>query len=321
MSDDHQDRLDFLYGRLNYERVGMPRVPTELRLGRMRRLLRRLGDPHKAFPVVHVAGTKGKGSTSAMIAAALTASGVRTGLFCSPHLHALEERFSIDGAAATPAELVGTDRPGAAHRRRPGPGARRQPPPGLDLLRDHDRDGPAPLRPPRRPGPSCWRSAWGGGSTRPTSCGPAVSVITNISFDHTKQLGSTLAAIAREKAGIIKRGRPTVSGETGDEAGAVIRQAALDRRSLMRKIGHDFRYDYLAPVPPLDRPTPGRVAVRTWATDWGTIDLPLLGEHQARNAAVALATLDVLAGQGLVVSRPDVETRVQSRSAGRLGWR
>src|SRR3954470_22753109 len=99
MPDDYQDSLAFLYGRLNYERVGMPRIPSELRLGRMRRLLRRLGDPHDALGVVHVAGTKGKGSTSAMIAAALTAAGYSTGLFCSPHLQRLEERFNIDGRA------------------------------------------------------------------------------------------------------------------------------------------------------------------------------------------------------------------------------
>src|SRR5580698_2754980 len=104
MPDDYQDRLDYLYGRLNYERLGMPKGSAELRLGRMRRLLRRLGDPHEALKIIHVAGTKGKGSTSAMLAASLTASGVKTGLFCSPHLHRLEERFRVDGVEATPEE-------------------------------------------------------------------------------------------------------------------------------------------------------------------------------------------------------------------------
>src|SRR3954452_22575342 len=106
MSDAYKPSLDCLYGRLNYERVGMPRIPAELRLGRVRRLLRRLGDPHEALRIVHVAGTKGKGSTAAMVAASLSASGVRTGLFCSPHLHRLEERFTVDGQAAAPEELV-----------------------------------------------------------------------------------------------------------------------------------------------------------------------------------------------------------------------
>jgi len=75
MLDEYQDHLDFLYGRLNYEWVGMPRIPTELRLGRMRRLLKGLGDPHLGLRVIHIAGTKGKGSTAALMAAALTASG------------------------------------------------------------------------------------------------------------------------------------------------------------------------------------------------------------------------------------------------------
>src|ERR1700674_5300048 len=106
MPDDYVESLEFLFGRLNYERVGMPRIPAELRLGRMRRLLRRLGDPQEALRIIHVAGTKGKGSTSAMLAAALSAAGVRTGLSCSPHLHRLEERFTIDGRDISPEELV-----------------------------------------------------------------------------------------------------------------------------------------------------------------------------------------------------------------------
>ena len=106
MHDDYQDRLDYLYGRLNYEWVGMPRIPAELRLGRMRRLMRRLGDPHLGLRVIHIAGTKGKGSTAAMMAASLTASGIRTGLYCSPHLHRLEERYCIDGRPASSDELI-----------------------------------------------------------------------------------------------------------------------------------------------------------------------------------------------------------------------
>ncbi|MDE2508562.1 MAG: bifunctional folylpolyglutamate synthase/dihydrofolate synthase, partial [Planctomycetota bacterium] len=94
MTDAYQDSLDFLFGRLNYERQVMPRSPGELRLGRMRRLLRLLGDPQRDLRIVHVAGTKGQGSTAAMIAAAISASGVRAGLFSSPHLHRLEERYN-----------------------------------------------------------------------------------------------------------------------------------------------------------------------------------------------------------------------------------
>ena len=104
---EYKECLDFLFGRLNYERVGMPRKGSgDLRLGRMRRFFRELGDPQEAFKIVHVAGTKGKGLTSAMLAAALSAGGLKTGLFCSPHLERLEERFTVDGKAAGPNELV-----------------------------------------------------------------------------------------------------------------------------------------------------------------------------------------------------------------------
>ncbi len=106
MLSDYQERLDYLYGRLNYEWLGMPRIPAELKLGRMRRLLRQLGDPHLDLPIIHIAGTKGKGSTAAMMASVLSASGVRTGLYSSPHLHRLEERFTVDGRAAEEEEVV-----------------------------------------------------------------------------------------------------------------------------------------------------------------------------------------------------------------------
>ncbi len=103
--DDYRDCLDYLYGRLNYEWLGMPRSSGQLRLGRMRRLLRRMGDPHLGLRIIHVAGTKGKGSTSAMIAARLSASGVaRAVLFAAPR-H-LEERFHGRPKPASASELI-----------------------------------------------------------------------------------------------------------------------------------------------------------------------------------------------------------------------
>jgi dihydrofolate synthase/folylpolyglutamate synthase len=305
MTEDYQQSLEFLYGRLNYERLGMPRIPSELRLGRMRRLLRRLGDPHRALRIVHVAGTKGKGSTSAMIASALSASGIRTGLFCSPHLHTIEERFSVDGREATPSELIVLteairpivsaldDEQNASHHRGP---TFFEVTTAMGLLHFARKEVGAVVL----------EVGMGGRLDSTNVVRPVVSVVTSISFDHTRQLGSTLAAIAREKAGIFKRGRPVVSGEKGDEAGTVIRQVALERGCRLVEIGGDFRYDYEIPAQPLAQPTAGRVAVRTWSTDWGSLELPLLGAHQAHNAAVALATLDVLAGEGLIVGRDAV---------------
>jgi dihydrofolate synthase / folylpolyglutamate synthase len=307
MRQNYQDRLDYLYGRLNFEWSGMPRSSAQLRLGRMRRLLRRMGDPHLEYPIIHVAGTKGKGSTSAMIAAALTAAGVHTGLYCSPHLHRLEERFTIDGSPASEAELVAL----------------------VDVVREAVEALETESDPLGQRGSTFFEitTAMGllhfarrkvkavvlevglGGRLDSTNVvHPAISVITSISFDHTRQLGNTLGLIAGEKAGILKRGRPGLIGVRGDEPLESIRLAARKRRSPLRELDSDFSYESIPPLPPLTQPTTGQVAVRTWRTNWETLEVPLLGAHQAHNAAVALAALDLLAEvePSLAVSRDDV---------------
>jgi dihydrofolate synthase/folylpolyglutamate synthase len=307
MDTEYQDRLDYLYSRLNYEWVGMPRIPAELRLGRMRRLMRRLGDPHLGQQIIHIAGTKGKGSTAAMMAAALAASGVRTGLYCSPHLHRLEERFTVDGKPASVAELVAlVDEVREAVE-------------SLDLDDPHHASRRSTffeittamglLHFARRGvGAVVLEVGLGGRLDSTNVVHPMLSIVTSISFDHTRQLGNTLASIATEKAGIFKRGRPAVTGVRTGEAQEAIRRVATRRRCPLRELGADFRFDTAPPKLPVARPTPCQVAVRTWRTDWGTLSLPLLGPHQAHNASVALAGLDVLAEEqpGLTVSRDDV---------------
>ncbi len=124
---------------------------------------------------------------------------------------------------------------------------------------------------------------------------PVLSIITSISFDHTRQLGNTLALIATEKAGILKRNRPAISGVREIEARLAIGRIANQRRCRLMELDGAFAFESIAPEPPLSRPTTGFVATRTWRTDWGTIRLPLLGPHQAHNAAVAMAALDLLA--------------------------
>jgi dihydrofolate synthase/folylpolyglutamate synthase len=102
----YAEAVAYLERRINYEVVGLPDA-TELRLGRMLALLARLGDPHRRYRVVHVAGTKGKGSTATMIAALLRATGARVGLHLSPHLDRVEERMSVDGHIPSPEEFAG----------------------------------------------------------------------------------------------------------------------------------------------------------------------------------------------------------------------
>ncbi len=296
MADRYLSRLDALYGRLNYERSGMPRS-SDLRLGRMRRFLRHLGDPHRNLRIIHVAGTKGKGSTATLIAAALSGSGVRTGLFTSPHLHRLEERFQIDGRPIEPdalSDLIDVIWP------------------AVQAMDDLDAD-PSPRRPltffeittamglvhfaRQKTGAVVLEVGLGGRLDSTNVVRPLVSVITSISYDHTRQLGNTLSAIASEKAGILKRQGVAVSGVAGLDARAAIQSVAKQRQVRLHALGVDFQTRYQAPSFPVATPTPGTLEVQTWRRHWGPLSVPLLGSHQARNAAVALATLDALADQ------------------------
>ena len=314
MPDDYQASLDYLYGRLNYERLGMPKGSAELRLGRMRRLLRRLGDPHEGLRIVHVAGTKGKGSTSAMIASALTASGVKTGLFCSPHLHRLEERFRVDGREATPDELVGLVDAVRPEVEALDAGDRHYALRGATFFEVTAAMGLLHFA-RENAGAVVLEVGMGGRLDSTNVVRPALAVITTISFDHTRQLGSTLGAIAGEKAGILKRGVPAISGVRGDEPREAIHRVARRRGARLREVDVDFRCEYLPPERPITRPTPGQVAVRTWRRAWPELTLPMLGAHQGHNAAVALASLDALAEQGLTIEPGDV-----ARGFAGLSW-
>lgn len=293
-ADAYPASLAYLYERLNYERVGMPRQSADLQLHRMRRLLRALGDPQRGLKIVHIAGTKGKGSTAAMIAAALQGAGLRTGLFCSPHLHRIEERFRIDDQDARPADLVDlveTLRPvvadldarGSLHGRPPVTFFELTTAMGLLHFARNQADVVV------------FEVGMGGRLDSTNVVRPVVSVLTSISFDHTRQLGNTLGAIAREKAGIIKRGRSVVSGVRGAEAREQIRRIAAARSSKLYELDTDFDYEFQPPSSESGTgPRGGRVAVRTWRRQWGALAVPLLGPHQAQNAATALAALDVL---------------------------
>src|SRR6202453_2512070 len=232
MRNNDQERLDYLYSRLNYERRGMPRAPRELRLSRMRRLLRRLGDPHSRLKIIHVAGTKGKGSTAAMMAAALTASGGRTALYCSPHLHALEERFQMAGKPATIGEcaaLVDDVREAVERLERGDP---RHAERGSTFFEITTAMGLLHFA-RRHVGAVGLEVGMGGRLDSTNVVHPELSIITSISFDHTRQLGNTLAEIATEKAGILKRGRPAISGAREPEPRRAIRRARQERHCVL----------------------------------------------------------------------------------------
>jgi dihydrofolate synthase/folylpolyglutamate synthase len=235
-------------------------------------------------------------------------------LFCSPHLHRLEERFRIDGVEATPeelVELVDAVRPAvealdAGDRHYVHRGATFFEVTAAMGLLHFARQGV---------GAVVLEVGMGGRLDSTNVVRPILGVITTISFDHTRQLGSTLGAIAGEKAGILKRGRPAVIGVRGDEAREAIHRVAKLRGTTLREIDVDFTYEYQPPELPLTRPTPGSVRVTTWRRRWPSVTLPMLGSHQGQNAAVALASLDALAEQGFAVEPEDV-----ARGFAGLSW-
>jgi len=303
----------FLFGRIDYERARtMPYRSRTFKLDRMRELLDRLGNPQRALPAVHVAGTKGKGSTAAMIGAVLRASGYRTGVFTSPHLDRLEERLAVDGQPCTEAELVALVEQLVAPVRAMDEAAGRRSPP---------EDGPtyfevvtamAMLHFARRKVDLAVLEVGLGGRLDSTNvCRPLVSAITSISLDHTRQLGDTLESIAGEKAGIIKPGVPVVSGVTDPGPREVIREACRRLGSRLVELGVDFDVDYRPPLR-LDR-APAMASIDFRQTTPGAetecrgVSVSLPGRHQAANAAVALAALAEVRRSGRTI--PDEAIR------------
>jgi dihydrofolate synthase/folylpolyglutamate synthase len=292
--------INFLMGRINYEKVPiLPYAERHLKLDRMRQLLTRLGNPDAGLPIIHVAGTKGKGSTSAMIAGILQAAGYRTGLFSSPHIERIEQRFAINGQAMLSEQLVEL-----VEQLRPVVRAMDRLPPSqanhslsptyfelttaLALIHFAQRQVDVAIL----------EVGLGGRLDSTNVCLPVVTVITSISLDHTRQLGNSLAEIASEKAGIIKPGVPLLCGELGSEPRQVI--VSMARKQGCRRIaaGEDFRYDYRPPrFLPHDDPL-GRLDFAGDLLQLRDVPLRLLGRHQADNGALALATACELRHQG-----------------------
>ncbi len=293
----YPEALNFWLGRINYEQRGMPADLSDLKLERMRTLLRRLGNPEQSLRIVHIAGSKGKGSSAAMLATVLQKAGYRTGLFTSPHLCRPEERVQVDGAPISSAELVPLMR--ELELAEPGVVAQEGLPPTFfeiitALAFVHF------VR--RRVEIAVVEVGLGGRFDSTNVCTPLLSVITSISLDHTQQLGKTPVAIAREKAGIIKPGRPTISGATDAEVQEVIAEIAARNGSPLRVLSRDISFEHEpAWMSPQESRLP-RVRVRTRKRVWPVLELGLLGEHQAANAAVVVASIEELQTQGLKIA-------------------
>jgi dihydrofolate synthase/folylpolyglutamate synthase len=290
----YQAARDFWYGLINFEHRAP--TPADLKLDQMRALLRRLGDPHRRLRILHIAGSKGKGSTAAMLAAILRRAGYRTGLFTSPHLCRVEERFLVDGEPISRDELTALldEVRRAIQRDQPEAQARAGAPTFFEVA-----TAVGFLHFVRRRVDAAVIEVGLGGRLDSTNvCDPVAALITSISFDHTRQLGNRLASIAAEKAGIVKPRRPALSGAVVPEARAVIERVCRERGAPLRQLGVDFHYRYEPGEISAQVTRPARVQVTTLRHRWPILDLNLLGEHQAANAAVVVACVELLREKG-----------------------
>lgn len=266
--------IQFLYGRIDYERMSASLSASDFKLDRMRHLLERLENPQDDVPVVHIAGTKGKGSTAAMISSILRAGGHSVGLFTSPHLERYEERIQIDGEMIDSPDLVELVSQLS------------------DVTRqiDAQTDG---LNPTffelttalawlwfrkRQVDIAVLEVGLGGRLDSTTVCQPEVCILTTVSRDHMHVLGSRLSEIAAEKAGIIKPGIPVVSGVTAPEAQVVIERVAA---------AHN------APLTCIDSVSSGDMPEQMFPGVSG-----FQGQHQQQNKAVAVAAARELRTRG-----------------------
>ncbi len=295
---NYAEALAYINSFINAEKSpDFSRLARLYNLDRISRLLYRLGNPHRNLKVVHVAGSKGKGSTATFIASILTRAGFKTGLFTSPHLVTPRERCRIDSepiSASAFAECVNRLKP------------------EIEVVSEIDGIGDVSFFEIYTALAFTYFADEGtdfavievglGGRLDATNIvSPLVSVITQISLEHTAILGNTHEAIAKEKAEIIKTNRPVVIAPQSAEAQSVFEVVATDRNAPISLVGRDVTWEQG------EHDIHGQTFdVRTPSESYSDLFLPLLGTHQAINAATAIACIDRIQNLGYKISKTSV---------------
>jgi len=291
----YQATLDYLYTYVDYSLVrNFQNAPGRFDLARMAALAAALGDPQKQFPIIHVAGTKGKGSVSAFCASALQAGGYRTGLYTSPHLAEFSERIQVNGQSISPDEVVAL-----VEKCKPIVAS-------IPEVTWFEYTTMLAFLYFAQVGVNAAVIEVGlGGRLDATNIvTPEVAVITSISYDHMAVLGNTLGQIAAEKAGIIKPGLPVVISPQSKEAKRVITSIAAKHSARLFQVGEDFEFEQLSQS--LDGQT-FNVWPKNSPHEAAQLTIPLLGRHQIENAATAYAALRSLDASRLAVSESAIQ--------------
>lgn len=297
------DPLSYLFG--------LGQFGIKFGLENMFAIVGRLGHPERAFRSVHIAGTNGKGSVTAMVDAALRNAGHRSGRYTSPHLVDLTERFVIDGRPVDAERMVAAVadvRTAVEQLLAEG------------ILRAHptffEVTTAVAFELFRRAGVelAVLEVGLGGRLDATNVVQPAITAITSIALDHQQYLGSTLAEIASEKAGIIKPGIPAIVGKLAPEADAAIAAIAREKGAPLVRA-----YDDVAAV---RRPDGRTIDLRTPRHDYGEVTLGLRGAHQIDNAIVAVRILEELDRLGIAISSAAVRSALGAPAwPGRLDLR
>lgn len=309
----YQETLDYLYSHIDYSLQKTFRYsPEKFDLTRMRDFMTALGNPEREYKILHVAGTKGKGSVSALCASAIQQSGLRVGLYTSPHLQDYAERIQVDGEPIPHADLISLVN-------EIKPRIARSP----EITTFEITTALAFLYFARKEVDIAVLEVGLGGRLDATNvCSPEVTVITSISYDHTYLLGDTLTEIAGEKAGIIKSSIPVVVSPQNEEALQAIKDIAGQRGAPITQVGEDYRYQLA------EKSLAGQ-RFQIWHKseqekyeryffrgngDWEPVQLtiPLLGSHQLENAATAYTTLMIARENGIEVSNLGIEKGFRS---------
>jgi dihydrofolate synthase / folylpolyglutamate synthase len=296
VEDAYRDALEYLYSFVDFSMQKADTYsPERFKLERMEQLNQSLGLPTAGYPIIHVAGTKGKGSVCILCASALHQAGYKVGLYTSPHLDDYAERIQIDGQFIHHEDLVSM----------------------VEAIKPHVAKIPELTTfeittalafsyfSQQQVDAAVIEVGLGGRLDATNVVRPIVSVITSISYDHTHLLGNTLSEIAGEKAGIIKPGIPVVSSPQPEEARLVIEKVARERGASLIQVGRDIVYQEGSHS--LDGQT---LTVCQAGSDHNmplTLSIPLLGSHQVANAATAYAALQTFRQKALKVSDQSIQ--------------
>ena len=306
----YQEALDYLYSHIDYSIERSYRYSADVfELQRVLDLLEALGNPHEKINAFHIAGTKGKGSVSALIASVLKEAGYKTGLYTSPHLTDFNERIMIDGEPIANMDFVDLVE---------GVKSSVEAIPGLTVFEiltamafTYFAEQGVEY--------AAVEVGLGGRLDATNVLTPIITVITSLSYDHMHLLGESLSDIAREKAGIIKSGIPVVLAPQQFEAERVVESVAEAEGAPLIRVGHDWLYSpgthnfdgqTLYIWSRAEQPLMDAFVDSAGGDEWAPprYQIPLLGHHQVVNAAVAYAAIVEARNSGLDVKEADIHT-------------